>query len=123
MPETLLIGQKSQSCGCLTRDTLSARNASHGLTDHPLYAKWKAMRHRCSSGNRQYKDYAGRGIGVCDRWQDPAVFIADIEGSIGPCPNGMSLDRINNDGNYEPGNVRWATHSEQMLNRTISRPG
>ena len=73
---------------------------------------------RCYDANwKQYKDYGGRGISVCERWHDLVRFIEDIEKSIGPCPPGYELDRIDNDGNYEPGNCRWSTHSEQMRNR------
>jgi hypothetical protein len=63
-----------------------------------------------------YRYYGARGIKVCERWHDWALFDADITRLIGPCPEGMSLDRIDNDGNYEPGNVRWATRRQQQLN-------
>ncbi len=119
--ETILTHGKSLSCGCLRQEKLLVAVTSHGLSDHPLYAKWHGMMGRCSASNPQFKDYAGRGITVCEQWKDPTVFIAEIESSIGLCPKGMSLDRIDNDGNYEPGNVRWATHSEQMLNRRKKR--
>jgi hypothetical protein len=73
------------------------------------------MKNRCENPNvRQYKDYGGRGIRVCDRWRSSFEnFLADV----GERPAGLSLDRIDNDGDYEPGNVKWSTRSEQMHNR------
>ena len=64
-----------------------------------------------------YHLYGGRGISVCERWHDVHLFVADIERDLGPRPDGNSLDRIDNEGNYQPGNVRWATKSEQNHNR------
>lgn len=76
---------------------------------------WQNMRARCSNPNHpQWKNYGGRGITVCGRWDDFANFIADI----GRRPaSDLSIDRIDNDGNYEPGNCRWATRSQQQFNR------
>ena len=94
---------------------------SHGLSYTPEYRAWQTMRLRCTvPSNPAYKDYGGRGIKVCARWLDsPEAFLADM----GPKPSpAHELDRYpNNDGNYEPGNCRWATRSENDRNRRNNR--
>ena len=98
-------------------------------TKHPLYWIWRDMLKRCySKAHSQHKNYGDRGIAVCVKWREPGDgfwgFVADMgTRPDGRYPSGLSrysLDRINNDGNYEPGNCRWATQEEQMANR---RPG
>ena len=118
---TKLVGTQAghtRSCGCLARELLST---SAGLSKHPLYKTWENMLARCENpAHISYRNYGGRDIPieVCDAWHDPAVFIADIEATIGPRPEGMTLDRWpDNNGPYAPGKVRWATKSEQGRNR------
>ncbi len=78
------------------------------------YRSWQDMKTRCQNPNHpQFKNWGGRGIKICDRWMDFVNFLADM----GEKPEGLTLDRINNDGNYEPSNCRWATPKEQAQNR------
>ena len=105
---TLLRGE-SRSCGCL----LKRGAVKHGMSGTPTYRIWKAMRVRCHNPRQaSYPRYGGRGITVCQRWNDFANFLADM----GERPPGCSIDRINNDGNYEPGNCRWASPQTQADN-------
>lgn len=104
----------------------AATKRTHGLTrTTPLYGTWGNMMTRCYNPNfRQFKDYGGRGIAVCERWHNPQLFIEDIERLIGSRPPGLTLDRYpNNNGNYEPGNVRWATPAEQVRNSRSYKGG
>ncbi|WP_405461614.1 hypothetical protein OG786_29325 [Streptomyces sp. NBC_00101] len=108
------------SCGCAQRDAVSV----HGQHNTPLYNSWKCMIHRCGSpSDKDYANYGGRGIAVSDRWRESngrgfLNFVADMGLTYEP---GLTIDRIDVNGNYEPDNCRWATPSEQTRGRRITR--
>lgn len=105
----------SKSCGCLNRELQISRPTTHGMTGTPLFSVWKGMLTRCRNRNYAgFKNYGGRGIKVCDRWQEFANFKQDVGDGYSP---GLTIDRINNDGDYEPGNCRWITKQQQSANR------
>lgn len=111
------------SCGCENRRRVSEATRKHGQAwpaRTPEYSIWCAMLQRCRNPKcKAFPDYGGRGIHVCERWSTFANFIADV----GTRPSkAHSIDRINNDGSYEPGNVRWATTSQQAANKRKQKP-
>lgn len=104
---------------------LSRSRTIHGYSGSPEYRRWRSMKERCNSpNNKGYKNYGGRGIKVFPEWDTAEGFpkyMKYLDDNLGPCPEGCSLDRIDNDGNYEPGNLRWATASQQNNNRRDSK--
>ena len=111
-----LKGGKTKSCGCYDAERKSTQTVKHGFNRTPTYVCWSNMLARCTNPNRpDFRNYGARGIAVCERWFQFSNFLADM----GEKPEGLAIDRINNDGNYEPGNCRWATPSQQRRNQRV----
>jgi hypothetical protein len=107
---------ETKSCGCLREERKIKAKTTHGMSNSPTYETWASMKARCNNQNAaNYYNYGGKGIRVCDRWNNSfESFVEDM----GEKPIGFSIDRINPFGNYEPTNCRWATPKQQARNRT-----
>jgi len=106
------------SCGCIGDEARRAGPTTHGMKGSSTYSSWRAAKYRCENeGSKDYPWYGGRGISLCSQWS--ASFESFFR-HMGVRPNGTSLDRIDPNGKYEPGNCRWASGSEQSRNRRNS---
>ena len=105
----------SRSCGCVAREKASTNPIRHGMSNSATYKAWVNMKSRCFNSNHpNYRLYGGRGIAVCERWANSfEAFVSDM----GECPDGLTLDRIDNNGNYDPNNCRWTSWKEQAANK------
>lgn len=109
----------TQSCGCLMIERVKQSNTRHGGYDSVEYHSWRQMMQRCyDRGCKDYPRYGGRGITVCEEWKRSfASFLASVGKK--PSPN-LTIERSDNNGNYQPGNVRWATVADQNKNRSCT---
>lgn len=119
VPTSCLTSGNTASCGCYGDECRLVNSRTHGMRQEKVYTNWCQMIARCTDKNStSYSNYGGRGITVCDRWLRFKNFFEDM----GNRPfNGASIDRVNNEGNYEPGNCKWSTSAEQARNRRNSR--
>lgn len=112
---------QTKSCGCLAREVVTRQSTKHGMYGTPEYKVWSSMIQRCTNPRaRGFENYGARGIRVCSEWSEAMGFQSFIA-SMGkrPTPH-HSLDRKNNEGNYEPSNCRWATRVQQAMNKRTS---
>lgn len=110
-----LIKGNTQSCGCLGLERRTAGKRTHGMTKHPLYDAWINMKQRCQNSNhKHYNRYGGRGIKVCERWETFDLFAGDL---LPLWKKGLTLERIEVNGDYSPENCEWVTPTMQSRNK------
>lgn len=113
-----LMKGKVQSCGCYRKEATATNKTIHGHHNTRAYKSWKHLIQRCTNPKcKDYPNYGGRGIQVCEEWRDFRSFMRDM----GECPDGLQIDRIDNDKGYEPGNCRWVTCELNNRNRRDNR--
>lgn len=128
VPCSLLLSKTTRSCGCLCHDVNSKlaktgnSRRTHGMSKTKIYNEWLGIKKRCNNPNESnYANYGGRNIKLCEEWEKDFVAFFNYMSNLPHYgEEGYSIDRIDNDGNYEPGNVRWATRTQQNRNRRDS---
>lgn len=115
-----LLSGDTKSCGCLGKERRLKAHKKHGMCDSRVYSCWEHMKARCNNKNfKQYKDYGGRGIKVCDEWEEFEKFYKWAMDN--GYDDNLTLDRLDVNGNYCPENCRWVTRKEQQLNRRVNK--
>ena len=114
-----LTSGKTLSCGCLRNERVAAKCTTHGMSKTRLHKEWRGIKYRCLNPNStRYRYYGGRGIMICDEWKESFVSFMEWSNKNG-YDDSLTIDRIDNNGNYEPNNCRWTTQLQQGHNRNL----